>query len=1082
MPQSSGSAATDKMLSLKNVTKNYAIGDSDVQALKGISIDFRKSEFVSVLGPSGCGKTTLLNIIGGLDRYTDGDISVNGVSTKKYKESDWDNYRNHSIGFVFQSYNLIPHQSVLANVELALTLSGVSKSERRKRAAEVLKRVGLGDQMKKKPSQMSGGQMQRVAIARALVNDPEILLADEPTGALDSETSVQIMELLKEISKDKLIIMVTHNPDLAERYSSRIIKLLDGKIVGDSDPYSEDKEEKKAEPEPKKVKGKKKKASMSFLTAMSLSMNNLLTKKARTFLTSFAGSIGIIGIALILALSTGINAYIADIQEETLASYPLSITSETADLSSLLASFMSIQDDSSEHDNDAVYSSASMYKLMNTINSQTVTNDLKSFKVFLDNEMKEGSETALYDYVTAILCSYNVNINAYATAPDGSYVKSDIMSLFASYGGGSENQMAGMNTMSQGSFRLWEQLLAPSDGDALVSQLITDEYELLDGHWPESSDEVVLRLTHNNEVPDYILYALGLKSYDEMSQIMLAVMRGEQVSTEIQSWQYNEITGRTFKLILDSDYYRDLDGDGIYQNVSNDSALMDKVIGSGRTLKISGIIRAKEDAKFAILNGAVGYTEALSKEIINAILESDVVKAQKENPDYDVITGLPFYLDTNIPDSEKKQNFLEYCSALTDAQRRALYAKMLSSLTDEEIEQMADDYISGFGSREELIDSIILQYSEPLGIDFDTFKQMYGSTFEAFTDAEIRDAIISYIKESNDSDEALNEILSTPTEEELQGIINTSLAMIKQMMQPQEIDDAAAKQMIIVQAYSQLTSMSPEFIMQYLATLTPDQTDEIVRSIAAAQYASTPLTEEQQNAKISASFAEYLNSLSDDELIAAYDRFTEISDSAYDTNLDLLGVADPDEPSMINIYTASFASKDKIADIIAGYNKSVDEDHEITYTDYVALIMSSVTDIINAISYVLIAFVSISLVVSSIMIGIITYISVLERTKEIGILRSIGASKRDISRVFNAETLIVGFAAGMIGIIFTVLVCLPINAILHAVTGIPEINAALPVLGGVVLVLISMALTLIAGLIPSRLAAKKDPVVALRTE
>ena len=1070
------------MLSLKNITKNYAIGDGEVEALKGISIEFRKNEFVSVLGPSGCGKTTLLNIIGGLDRYTDGDISVNGISTKKYKESDWDNYRNHSIGFVFQSYNLIPHQTVLANVELALTLSGVSKSERRKRAAEVLKRVGLEDQMKKKPSQMSGGQMQRVAIARALVNDPEILLADEPTGALDSETSVQIMELLKEISKDKLIIMVTHNPDLAERYSSRIVKLLDGKIVGDSNPYTEGEEETTAEPAPKKIRGRKKKASMSFLTAMSLSMNNLLTKKARTFLTSFAGSIGIIGIALILALSTGINAYIAAIQEETLASYPLSITSENADLTSLLISFMDIQGESSDHENDAVYSRSAMYKLLNTINDKTVTNDLKSFKVFLDNEMKEGSETGLSEYITAILYSYKVNINAYATDPDGKYVKSDLMSLFGNVGDGGENQMSGMNTMSQGSYRLWEQLLAPSDGDALVSPLITDEYELLDGHWPESSDEVVLRLSENNELPDYILYALGLKSYDEMSKIMIAAMRGEQVSTEIQSWQYNEITGRTFKLILDSDYYRDPDGDGIYQNVSNDASLMDKIIGSGRTLKISGIIRAKEDAKFAILTGSVGYTEALSKEIINAILESDVVKAQKENPDYDMIEGLPFFLDTDIPDNEKKQNFLNYCDELTDAQRRTLYAKMLSSLTDEEIEQMADNYISGFDSREELIDAIILQYSEPLGIDFDTFKQMYGSTFEAFTDDEIREAIISYIKESNDSEEALNEILSTPTEEELQSIISTSLAMIKQMALPQELDDATAKQMIIVQTYSQLTSMSSEFIMEYLATLTPEQTDEIVRNIAVSQYASTPLTEEQQNAKISASFTEYLSSLSDEELVSAYDRFTEISDSTYDTNLDLLGVADPDEPSMINIYTSTFASKDKVAEIISDYNKSVDEEHEISYTDYVALIMSSVTDIINAISYVLIAFVSISLVVSSIMIGIITYISVLERTKEIGILRSIGASKRDISRVFNAETLIVGFAAGMIGIIVTVLMCLPINAILHALTGIMEINARLPVLGGIVLVLISMALTLIAGLIPSRLAAKKDPVVALRTE
>jgi len=1086
------------MLDLRNIVKNYPAGDAEVQALKGVSISFRKSEFVSILGQSGCGKTTLLNIIGGLDRYTSGDLIISGVSTKKYKDADWDNYRNHSIGFVFQTYNLIPHQSVLANVELALTLSGVSKSERRKRAEEVLTRVGLGDQIKKRPNQLSGGQMQRVAIARALVNDPEILLADEPTGALDSETSVQIMELLKEISSDKLIIMVTHNPELAERYSTRIINLLDGRVVGDSNPYDGDgspaqteevKDKEAKEPEAaaeqisvgKEKKTKKKKPSMSFFTALSLSMNNLLTKKARTFLTSFAGSIGIIGIALILSLSSGINAYITDMQEETLSSYPLSVTSETADLTSLMTSLMTLRGDSDEHEKDAVYSMAIMYKLMNTLNNETISNDLKSFKAFLDGEMDESvSEYDLYKYVSAIVYTYNVNINAYATDPDGNYVKSDIMSLFRSSMGSVASSSA--YTLANSSYTsVWEQMLAPSDSKlGLVSPMITDEYDVLYGHWPESSDEVVLLVNQNNELSDLMLSALGLKSFNEMTQIMIAASRGEEVSTEVQSWQYDEIVGRTFKLLLDSDYYRDTDGDGIYENVSGDQSLMNKIIGSGKTLTIGGIIRAKEDANFAILQGPVCYTEALSKEIINSILDSDVVKAQLESDNYDILNGLPFYLDNNVSDDEKKSSFLEYCNDLTNAQKRSLYAKMLAALDDDEIAERADAYIGSFESRDALIDAIILQYSEPLGIDFETFKTLYGSTFDQLSDDDIREIIIVYIRESSNADEIINELITTPTDEELNAIIDAGVAYIKQMSPM--LNDTMAKQALVMQYYMQNTAISREYLQQYAASLEGESLDAAVKAVAKEQYASTPMSEDQQNEKVAGAFDAYIASLDDSELISAYGKFTETSQSTYETNLDILGVADPDEPMLINIFTNTFASKDRITEIIRQYNDGSDEAQKITYTDYVGLIMSFVTDVINAISYVLIAFVSISLVVSSIMIGIITYISVLERTKEIGILRSIGASKRDISRVFNAETLIVGFTAGMIGILATILLCFPINAIIHVLTGVYAINAALPAAGGVSLVIISMVLTLIAGLVPSMIASKKDPVVALRTE
>lgn len=1099
----------ENMLSLTHITKNYVSGDNTVAALKDISIEFRKSEFVSILGPSGCGKTTLLNIIGGLDRYTDGDLAINGVSTKEFKEADWNNYRNHSIGFVFQSYNLIPHQTVLANVELALTLSGVSKEERRRRAIEVLKKVGLGDQLKKKPNQMSGGQMQRVAIARALVNDPEILLADEPTGALDSETSVQIMNILKDISKDKLIIMVTHNPDLADEYSSRIVRLLDGNIVDDSDPYvpGSPEEIKRAQESaapstqteaPKTAKKKAKKRSMSFFTALSLSLNNLMTKKARTFLTSFAGSIGIIGIALILSLSSGINIYIAGVQEETLASYPVSITDETVDLTSLMMSMMQVSAEREKHEKDAVYSNPVFYQLMNTINDEAISNDLKSFKSFLEKEMdEEVSTTDLYKYVTAIVYGYNVSINAYATDPDGDYIKSDVNALFASLMGNMSgnsdlsSSFEGMSAMQSSAFRLWDQMLAPRGTDKegyLVSSLIRDEYDLLAGDWPKSSDEVVLILNRNNELSDLVLYTLGLKSVDDMVDIMLAIGRGEQVTAEVQKWQYDELVGKTFKMILQSDYYQDTNGDGIYENIAANRDLLKTFIDKGKTLKISGIIRAGEDSKFAILGGALGYTEELTAEIVEGIMNSAVVNAQLENPTYDVLSGLPFYLDTDIPDSEKIAKFKEYCSELTDAQKRTLYGKMITSVSDEEVAAQVDTLLSQFATAEERNAAIIKMYAESLGIDPAVLEQYYGETLAQLSDDEIRSMLIAIMQQTSDPEAAIEDILKTPTQAELDAIIQTTIQTTKDTynaMIPEgfpKIDDRGASEMIIAAYYQQLTSMDQTLIMGYLKDLGDEEINGMLESIAKLQYAATPMTTEEENAKIAALFDEYVAGMSDEELANAYVKFTEISPSTYDTNLTLLGVASMDTPSVVNIYTSSFANKDKIAEIISDYNDSVDESMKIVYTDYVAIIMSSVTDIINGISYLLIAFVSISLVVSSIMIGIITYISVLERTKEIGILRSIGASKKDISRVFNAETLIVGFAAGMIGIIMTVLLCFPINAVIHALTDIYEINAALPVMGGVILVIISMVLTLIAGLIPSKIAAKKDPVVALRTE
>lgn len=888
------------MLELNRIVKNYKVGDTEIHALKGISVKFRENEFVSVLGQSGCGKTTLLNIIGGLDQYTSGDLIINGKSTKQYKDKDWDTYRNHSIGFVFQSYNLIPHQTVLSNVELALTLSGVSKAERRKRATEALEKVGLGDQLNKKPNQMSGGQMQRVAIARALVNEPDILLADEPTGALDSETSLQIMELLKEIAKDKLIIMVTHNPELAEKYSTRIIRLLDGEIIDDTLPYDGTEETKKESAEKPTVV--KKKASMSFWTALSLSMNNLMTKKGRTFMTAFAGSIGIIGIALILSLSSGAQDYIDRVQEETLSSYPLTIEGTSIDMTTMMTTMMSMaQGNGEDFDEGKIYPQNVMTTMMEAMFAEISSNDLESFKVFL-----ESGESDIQNLVSDIKYSYGTPLTVYkADTSDGVY-RVNPTSVYDSMGLSHMSEMNKMyeSSMSMGMFSMWRELISKEE-------ILNSQYEVLAGHMPENYNEVILVVNKYNQVTDYTLYSLGILDDSELSDAVQRTIDGETVEeiNSVESIDFNELLGLKFKLFINPDYYAE--ENGVWVDKSGDSIFMTEQINNSEEIEIVGIVRPSDNTAASSEIGSIGYKSELMTHLVNKVNDSEIVKKQKENPDVDVFTGIEF-----------------------------------------------------------------------------------------------------------------------PTEEEEE--------------QP---------------------PMTMEDIQAYIMTLDPETQQTVMGQLAQAQEMG--MTDEQ----IAKAFAEQLAEPS--------------TDATYDGNLALLGVSDLANPSSISIYPKDFESKALITDIIDDYNKRMDDSGKdemcIQYSDIMGIMMSSVTTIIDAISYILIAFVAISLVVSSIMIGIITYISVLERTKEIGILRSIGASKRDISRVFNAETLIVGFAAGAIGIIVTLLLNIPINMIITHLTDVHDL-CHLPPVGGAILVVISMALTLIAGLIPSRVAAKKDPVTALRTE
>ena len=1004
------------MLKLVGITKQYTLGGNTIDALRGVDLEFRENEFVSILGPSGCGKTTTLNIIGGLDRYTSGDLIINGRSTKDYKDGDWDAYRNHSIGFVFQSYNLISHQSVLANVELALTLAGVSKKERRRRAVEALEQVGLGDQLNKVPSQMSGGQMQRVAIARALINDPDILLADEPTGALDSETSVQVMELLKEVARDRLVIMVTHNPELAQQYSTRIVTLKDGRVTGDSNPYHS---QEQAPVLTGKQARAEKKPSMSFLTALSLSLTNLRTKMGRTVLTAFAGSIGIIGIALILALSAGINDYINQVQEDTLSSYPLTIQAESTDMTAMMASLMGARhsqtgggEGGANPDPDRVYASTVMYDMMDSmLNAEVETNNLVAFKEYLDNGGGGIKDMANIHY------SYDFDFDIYTQDENGDIIKSDVMALMqdamaAMYGGDYSSYFEQMGSMYS-AMDVWEELLPGEDGQLIAPQVQAD-YELLYGGWPEDYDEVILFVDGNNEISDLMLYALGLMPHDDMEEAMVSMSKGETVEIGEMSWGYEELCSLGFKLILPAEYYQHDPATDTYTDMSATEAGMDFLYNSedtGIRLKVSGIARPLEGGN-GMLSGGIGYTSALTRFAIETTGETEILKTQLDDPDTDVIVNLPFPKDDDVEptEEEKAEAVTEHLSTLTAQEKAAAYVDVMGQPSQEYVDMVVEQQMAGL-TRQAIEDMIVEQYADEMGVDGDTVR--------------------GYIADMDD-----DELFS-------------------------KVEEAIAQS--VREQYAQ-------GIQDQLGAMSQDQLAAMLDAAADSDASPLPMPVEP---------------LEPWQFVYLYDHYMPPtrSSSTYEDNLDLLGYTRLDSPSAISIYATTFAQKDEIADLIQAYNDGVDNDEdEITYTDYVALLMSSITGIISGISYLLIAFVSISLVVSSIMIGIITNISVLERTKEIGILRAVGASKRDVSRVFNAETLIVGLAAGVLGILVSVAATFPINAIIHNLTGLDDLTAVLPAGAGAILVCISVALTVFAGLMPSRGAAKKDPVEALRSE
>ena len=999
------------MLELRDIKKDYPMGATAVHALKGVSIQFRRSEFVSILGPSGCGKTTLLNIIGGLDQYTDGDLIINGRSTKSFQDRDWDAYRNHSVGFVFQSYNLIPHQTVLRNVELALTLSGVSRAERRDRAIEALEKVGLGSQLFKKPSEMSGGQMQRVAIARAIVNNPDIILADEPTGALDTETSVQVMELLKEISKDRLIVMVTHNPALAEQYSSRIIRVLDGELKSDSNPLSpaELEAERAADnAELEANRGKKiRKPSMSVMTSFGLSLKNLFTKKGRTTLTAFAGSIGIIGIALILSVSRGMTDYIDVMQENALSAYPLSIQATNIDLTSLIQTFMNLQTEQDEHERDAVYEKPAVRELVSAVYNLDVSqNDLKTFKRYLEEELADPA-SALYGALSGIQYSYNISPQIY-TRTGGEIVQSDttqmIQKLLISVMGADAASASGMmggsvsysqmsSMMGMGGMTLWQEMLPGKDG-APVNELITRQYELIYGAWPAGYDQVVLVVDENNELDDMTLYALGLIPEEEMQ----AIANGEEPGEDWQErWTYEEICAQDYRVILPSACYSYDEATGLYSDLRQTDAGLQYLYDNALRLQVTGIIRKNPDVDTGMLSGKICYTSGLIDYMVEQAEGSEVVAAQKASPSRDVLTGLPFASRADsLTKAEKEQELRAYINSLDQAGQAEVYVQIMS-LPDEELIGGQVDGMLDEMSREDMVSTLSAVLTQQMSVS--------------------QDQIDSYLDEMSDED-----------------LRSTFSQLLAAQMEGQYAQQAAAQ-----------------------LALLPDA--QKANALALAMDGYTP-----------DQWAEY------------YEVVMDFSESTYEDNLAAMGSIDLDSPAAINLYAASFNSKDTIEEVIAAYNAARDELHQISYTDYVGLLMSTVTSIINAITYVLVAFVAISLVVSSIMIGVITLISVQERTREIGILRAIGASKRDVSVMFNAETVIIGFSSGLIGVVVTYLLCFPISAVMQSLSGIHNIYAVLPLPAAVILVGISVLLTLISGLIPSRSAAKKDPVVALRSE
>lgn len=1034
------------MLQIKDIYKEYRTGDLVQKALDHVSLNLRDNEFVAILGPSGSGKTTLLNIIGGLDQYDSGDLVINEISTKNYKDKDWDSYRNHTIGFVFQSYNLIPHQDILSNVELALTISGISKSERRQRAVEALEEVGLGEQIHKKPNQLSGGQMQRVAIARALVNNPDILLADEPTGALDSDTSVQVMDLLKEVAKDRLVVMVTHNPELAQAYATRIVELRDGKIRSDSDPL-ELKPTHWMEPEHKNMG----KSSMSFLTALSLSFNNLKTKKARTILTSFAGSIGIIGIALILSLSTGVNQYIQSIEEETLSEYPLQIQSTGFDLTSMMGDAQQNGSDKEKENKETESKKAAQVHVSEMITnmfSKIGSNDLASLKQYFDS-----GDSKIDNYTNAVEYTYDVSPQIYSSNtknirqvhPDNS---------FSSLGLGSSTSSNSLMS-SMMSTNVFFQMPGKDS-------LYKDQYDVKAGRWPKKYNECVLVLTGNGNISDFMLYTLGLRDYDELDKMIEEFSKEETVKVPddiSSSYSYDDILNTKFKIVNPSDCYQYDKQYNVYRDKTDDTNYMKKVLDKSEDLTIVGIVQPSEDATATMMSSGIYYPASLTDHVIEEAQSSEIVKKQLDQPDVDVFTGKRF--------DDKKSSQLDMNSLFT--------------IDTDKLKQAFSIDQSKLGAGAGSLDLSGIQIDTSSMPSIDTDALFEGMDLELDEDQvtklsdQLTSGFESYLKKNNLTDEENMDtyFMAYLQTDDAQSLLQNGMSGI---IQSSGLAD---------QFQQNLEKQMQSAMQQYAQTISKSLQKQIN---SAMQQQMSSLANNFQNAiQIDASkFQDAIQmNMNEEELSELMMSLMTSDTSTYENNLQKLGYADFDEPSGINIYPKDFENKEKVIEILDDYNtrmEKTDEDKVISYTDYVGTLMSSVTDIINVISYVLIAFVAISLVVSSIMIGVITYISVLERKKEIGILRAIGASKHNISQVFNAETFIIGLLAGVLGIVITLLLLIPGNMLIHNIAGTTNVNAQLPVMGAVILITLSVILTLIGGLIPSRKAAKSDPVTALRSE
>ena len=1037
------------MLELKNIKKEYKTGAEVVHALKGVNLAFRENEFVSILGPSGCGKTTLLNIMGGLDQYTSGDLIINGVSTKEYKDANWDAYRNHSIGFVFQSYNLIPHQTVLANVELALTLSGVSSEERRRRAVKALEDVGLGDQLNKKPAQMSGGQMQRVAIARALINDPDILLADEPTGALDSETSLQIMKVLKDISKTRLIIMVTHNPDLAKKYSTRIVKLSDGLVTGDSNPYKPEK--KRTTKKDKEALKSPKNKSMSLKTAFQLSLNNLMTKKARTILTAFAGSIGIIGIALILSVSTGFQDYIDKIEEDTLSSYPLTIESTTVDMTSMLAAFSGGMgsDDDDEASSNAKEGYIHEQQIIADSFSSLGKNDLASFKKYVDSKMgKIKPWFNYYEYgygIQPLIYSTDMKYGVYRICPN---------TLMDNY----------MNSLNS-NFMTTDVFSKMMDNQ----ELLESQFELEAGRWPTKYNELVLVLQKKGEMMDYFSYSLGLRDPKKYRKMMNKITQGKEVKSHAKAkeWTYEEILGLEFALVRPSDTYRYNSSFDVWEDMSEDQAYMKDLIKDSEKLHITGIVYPKEKSSSTVMITGVHYLPSLTEHIMEEASKTDIVKQQKTHDKIDVFSGKSF--ESLAEGSDETMGFGNIISVDEDKLAAAFGGGVNPDSVKEMIIDNTMDALKDIDPTE-MLKGIGGSAAAHMGGMVQELMSTGAETFDIQSTAI--DTALMHNLDSSEHADVINALITAYADElKAKAPISGDMASVSDSLQTTMSDVLQSEA-----TRDKLAAYGEGIALQKTAENVPASIAQVAQDLGS-----------QFNVDPDAIASAFSMNMDEDEMTRLVSAFMSgDEESSYEGNLRELGFAEIEEPTSMTFYLKSFDSKEKFLDFLDGYNEKMkaagDEDKVISYTDITGTMMSSVKTITNAVSYVLIAFVAISLVVSSIMIGVITYISVLERTKEIGILRAIGASKRDISRIFNAETLLVGLCAGLIGIGSSALLIIPINKILLHLTKIASLKAVLPIAGAIILVFISMLLTYIAGLIPSKMAAKKDPVVALRTE